>query len=207
MSERGFQSKKMTKKIFVVQDGWAPRHDAQGVKALCLTQKEASALKAELDGTWDGCEGHFNIKTFSVEIGLQAFIKRGFFCLHDWEEKRAIFRCKKCSAGWNKENKNPPPKFNGIAYWDEEKKELVFPTFKLIYPMRIKWVMKSGKRKQKTFKSSHEALDWYEDDRDYLRSWNVKKRTLYVKVEGKWQRQLCQVSTRAIKEWCRAEVK
>lgn len=199
----------MTKKIFVVQDGWAPRHDAQGVKALCFTAKEAKALKAELNGTWDGCEGHFNIKTFPMEIGLKEFIKRGFFCLHDWKEGRALFRCRKCSAGWNKENKSPRQKFDGIAYWDEEKKELVFPEFKLVYPMRIKWQMKSGKRKQKTFKSSHEALDWFSNNRSYFLSWNVKRgtRVMYVKVEGKWQRQSSGVTSYTIKEWCRAEIK
>lgn len=115
--------------FFVVLDLEGSRHYGQGVLAIVKTEQEANALKAAMDGRWDGCEGNYNIKIKKIKFGLEKFYKYYFFCKHDWQEHKELFICSKCDQRFNKARleKEKLPAFDGIAYYDETLKQLVFP--------------------------------------------------------------------------------
>jgi len=123
------------------------RHYGYGVIARVESLIEAEALKSVLDGSWDGCDGSYKIKivpVFKKDFGLEKWKNR--LCKHKWSKtakpwkediplermrtlKKGLYNCLKCGKRWlvsNREDKKLPA-YDGIGYWDEEKRCLIVP--------------------------------------------------------------------------------
>lgn len=111
------------------------RHTGYGRIVLVKTQKEADAIVALLHGTWDGCEGSYNLKikpVYEKDFGLQEYAN--WLCLHEWSSKLQwgeVHRCKKCGRGvrdeYLKKNGTILPRYDGIGYWNKTTGQMVFP--------------------------------------------------------------------------------
>jgi hypothetical protein len=112
------------------------RHEGFGIMARVNTAKEAEALKASIDGRWDGCEGSLKIKIkaiYNKAFGLERV--KHYLCKHNWVNRILQadipdrYVCTKCHGiTLVRNHKNGKlPAYEGIGYWDEEAKCLVVP--------------------------------------------------------------------------------
>ena len=111
----------MKMKIYIAYDRDGPRHYGIGILAISFARADVEALKENMDGQWDGCEGDYNIKVIEKEIGVIDYILHHpwAFCLHEWPEGEGVrvWRCKKCGKAFHTDH-DKLPKSYGKWVWN-----------------------------------------------------------------------------------------